>query len=191
MKDLQRLIQLAHDQGSDQPTTATPLTRPRVLPDFNPGAAIDEAREVLADVRRGGAKYKDPSKGIKGLLRKQSKIDHLADIHNWDFSQVERRDAVEAAIMRGAGASLVQALMQYKTTMPFDVNQQCMEQPEGSGDTKKQLSKRPNNWLQRSTRSNAHDVVRLLASRGGKASRFRHLSHRLANNRRMQLTRLP
>lgn len=165
-----RLHQLANGYGATHVQPLPALQRPSIQPDFGASTRMDNARGVLATIRRNSGIYKDPTQGVKGLLRSSSRKDFLADPVNWTFSLNERRDAIDQIVRGDANAGLIQAIMEYKGSRGFDVNirrQQDNQDPQRRIQTP---SITYSDWLQQATRKGAIDAIRLFASRGGNDS---------------------
>lgn len=164
------LLQLAESYGV-RPAQALPaLQRPLVQPDIGAANLMNTARDRLAAVHRKGDTYKDPSEGLKGLLRKQSRKDFLANPKNWTFSLNERRETVNQLVRANAVVGLIQAVMEYDNPSGFDVN---IRHQVTDPDPRRSLqppSTTYSDWLQEAARKGAVATVVLFASRGGMLS---------------------
>lgn len=186
MRDEGRLQELARKHGAIPVSRCQPLVG-EAEPDFGAAAFRTRARDILAKNRTDQDRYKDPSKGFKGLLRSKSKIEEMRDPRKWVFSLNERRDAIDEALRRREPAGVVQALIESGTRAGFDVNIRWKEEPckgskrKLSSDAKGQKSQ----WLEQATGSNLIDHVRLLASRGARQEALdAALGSALTNNSR-------
>lgn len=192
MRDEGRLQELATKHGAVPVSRCQPLVG-EAEPDFGAAAFRGRVRDMLAKNRTDQDRYKDPSKGLKGLLRSKSKIGEMRDPSKWIFSHNERRDAIDEALRRREPAGVVQALIEFPTRAGFDVNIRWKEEP--SKGSKRRSSSNPteqkSKWLEQATSNNLTDHVRLLASRGARQEALdAALGIALTNNSRQIATEL-
>ena len=118
------------------------------------------AHDLLVTTRRDSPGFKDPTTGMKKLLKSKESKQRAQDTHNWIFSNAEKSHALKRAVESGF-VGVAEVLLD----MGADVNA-VKEEAKSKILRTKSVIARPVNYLEVAAATNNVDMVDLLASRG-------------------------
>lgn len=156
MRDSERIARFAALHTIPPPilelAPPTPPLRPRP---FSPEDR-ESAQALLLHARHEINGKKDPAKGLRGKLRRGSKIDKI----NTTFTVQERRDVFHSLLESRGSASVAQAVLDFHPSEQVNVNIRS-EVPVKRAEPIVTYSR----WLERATETSQREYVSLLASR--------------------------
>lgn len=124
-------------------------------------AVIDRshAHEILVRIRTGHPEYKDPSAGLKGLLKSKKSKQKASDNQKWAFNEEELSRALQEALESGH-VGVAEVLIEQGANVNFRI--EIAKRKLHKNDVKSV----PTNYIRTAASTGNVDMVRLLASHG-------------------------